>query len=405
MSLSHASSILVYIRKLIRVIAARLPGLRSRSCPIENSPAKHYENVPDISFPIEGCIAEIKVNPLLLENAFAEMPADVLRKGETSVLETRYNYSAKVLDCARVFSDGVTHISVYNRSNTLRKEFSAHHRIPPPRVLKKKCTTVYTGTTLHLAAEITTLNGNLFHWLLDAMGRVLLLQEKLDQTLQIDRYLIPPNIGSYRECMVAMGIDEDKLIELPMGESVEFEKLVWIANPCGYSSHIVPGWLIQAYRKQFSQIISDGMTKSTRLYISRADATARKFRNEDKLEAAMKERGYQIVKLSEYGLVEKIRLFSEATEVVGMSGAGLVCLMFCRRGTRVIEMYPSTFVNYNIASISYQLGHDHRPYVFPSNSLISKVNSFSGKFEIDVEKFLEFHDSAGPLFVPVVCRA
>lgn len=396
----------MYIGKLVKVIAARLPGFHPRSCPVENAAAQGDNREPDIEIPIEGCDVEIQVDPLVLENRFAVMPADTPKDGDSATLQSRFEYNAKILNGARVFSDSVTHISVYDRDNVIREELSAHHRIPPPRILKKRCSTVYTGTTLHLAAEITTLNGNLFHWLLDAMGRMLMLEERMGQKLEIDRYLIPPKIASYRECMIAMGISEEKIIELPLGECVEFEKLIWIANPCGYSSHIVPEWLIQSYRRKFSKIVSKGQTKSTRLYISRQDASARKFSNEDALATALEARGYQIVRLSEYGLAEKVRLFAEATEVIGMSGAGMVCLMFCRPGTQVIEMYPSTFVNYNIASISYQLGHDHIPYIFPSNSFVSKLNSFSGKFEMDVEKFLEFYDSIEPKVQPSIrCSA
>lgn len=390
---SQATLMLVYIKKLVAVIAGRLPGLHGRSCPLDTDSPELDKRARDIKISIEGSSEEIRVNPILLENSFADMPSDHLKEGEASTLQTRFEYGVTVLNCARVFSDSVTHISVYDCDNKIREEYSAHHRIAPPQTLQKQCSTVYTGTTLHLAAEITTLNGNLFHWLLDAMGRMLLLDEKVEQQPAIDRYLIPPKIPMYRECMIAMGVPEDKLIELPLGQSVQFERLVWVTNPCGYSSHIVPGWLIQAYRKRFSKILAKGMGKNTRIYISRKDAITRKFTNEEKLASALQARGYKIVELSEYGLAEKIRLFSDAAEVIGMSGAGLACLLFSRPGTQVIELYPSTFVNYNIASISYQLGHVHVPYIFQSHSLLSKLNSFSGEFEMDIEHFLEFYDS------------
>jgi capsular polysaccharide biosynthesis protein len=100
--------------------------------------------------------------------------------------------------------------------------------------------------------------------------------------------------------------------------------------------------------------------------------------------------GYESVELSDYGFYEKAELFATATDVIGLSGAGMMSVMFCAPGTQVVELFPSNFVGYQYASICGALNQNHYAYIFPNNSFKTKLTRYSGKFDIDVDDFMSF---------------
>ena len=402
---SRNNSIFVYLGKLFSFLAGRVPVTFSGS----SDKGKQSPIQSDI-LAIEHMVTEVQLERMLYERAFETktsdhvVSADSLSGGpsatsadsistDTITVKAEFEYRTEVLHWGKVLSDGVTHVSVYTSDGEICDEHSSHHRIAPLRRLKKSVVTTYEGTTLHLSAEVFTLSGNIAHWILDAMGRLMLLEDRLSTPVQVDRYLIPPNQPDYVKCMVDLGIDQNKLLEMPFNEAVQFEKLLCVSNPCGRSSHVTPEWLIQSYRKRFAELLRLGEYKERRIYISRRDANARKAVNEEQLILELESRGFEIIEGSKYSFAEKARLFSEASEVIGLSGAGLIGLLFCRPGARVIEIYPSYFVNYHYASMCSVLGHDHRPFISGCDSIKSKFNPFAGQCDLDIEEFVEFYDA------------
>ena len=68
-------------------------------------------------------------------------------------------------------------------------------------------------------------------------------------------------------------------------------------------------------------------------------------RNEDALLDAMRHRGFEIVVPGALTLTEQIRVFREASVVVGPHGAGLTNIVFCEPGTIVYELVPDHYPN------------------------------------------------------------
>ena len=44
-------------------------------------------------------------------------------------------------------------------------------------------------------------------------------------------------------------------------------------------------------------------------------------------------------------VAEQVELFVYADVVVAPHGAGLTNLLFCREGTRIVEIFPPTYIN------------------------------------------------------------
>lgn len=80
-----------------------------------------------------------------------------------------------------------------------------------------------------------------------------------------------------------------------------------------------------------------------RLYIDRSSAKLRQLHDDAEVRAVLAKHDFQSFIAHQHNFREQIMRFSQAEMVVGVHGAGMANLMFCRPGTRVIEIFPSNF--------------------------------------------------------------
>jgi capsular polysaccharide biosynthesis protein len=64
--------------------------------------------------------------------------------------------------------------------------------------------------------------------------------------------------------------------------------------------------------------------------------------------------------LEDLPLLTQIRWFAEARAVVGLHGAGLANLAFCRPRTRVVELVPTAWRNPCFANMARQVRADYK---------------------------------------------
>ena len=73
----------------------------------------------------------------------------------------------------------------------------------------------------------------------------------------------------------------------------------------------------------------------------------RYYKNEKRLEDFFRSEGYEIVYAEEYGLIEQIKLFSEAKTIASVSGAGLFNLLWGSEQTKGIEIMVNLLYRYH----------------------------------------------------------
>lgn len=83
-----------------------------------------------------------------------------------------------------------------------------------------------------------------------------------------------------------------------------------------------------------------------RIYVDRRGSAIRPLENEDELAQALAGRGFATVRLERMNVAEQRACFARAAVIVAPHGAGLTNLVFCRPGTRVIEIMPHTLLNW-----------------------------------------------------------
>ena len=108
----------------------------------------------------------------------------------------------------------------------------------------------------------------------------------------------------------------------------------------------LPNWILNYLRQKFLKI---KYTKKfpDKFYIDRRDAKSnhshlRKIINEKEVKEFLVTKGYSIIALSDLSFKDQINLFQNASQIVGLHGAGFANLIFCKPNTRVIELKSNT---------------------------------------------------------------
>jgi len=305
-------------------------------------------------------------------------------------VETRFNYKAEILDSATVLTNAHSHVSVYGNDALYIERYSWYKKLKPIRKLYKKPSKKYRGVTLHLCTMAEAIKGNYAHWMIDVVSRYLLIAKFNDQIPEFDQYLIPTGNTAFKDIFNILGISESRLIELKPGVAVEFEHLVCTSNPRGYSSGICAGWIIEGYRSAVKPKYPFDKNTFKKIYVSRQDGHNRKIIQEKGLIRRLEEMGYKSLEMSNYTLEEKAGIFACAESVIGLTGAGMLNVLFCKPGTQIVELYPTNFVNYLYLSIAQFLKLDHHQFIFDSKTNVRNNNPFIGNLNIDVDDFSQF---------------
>ena len=218
----------------------------------------------------------------------------------------------------------------------------------------------YTPETL---AVITfQVSYNYFHWMFDVLSRLIRIQQN---SIEFDRIVISrgdkyeENYCDFQdETLGLLGIPKEKLIECNSQTYIQAKKLI-VTSLAGFTSH-VPKDVCLSIRKEFLE--KGNVQKKDgyeRIFISRGDATHRKLLNEDQVFATLEKYGFKFVTLSALSFIEKIQLFHSAEVIVSPHGAGLANLTFCNPDTKIIELFPPTYVVPCFYIISSHVGLDY----------------------------------------------
>ncbi len=173
-----------------------------------------------------------------------------------------------------------------------------------------------------------------FHWLADALTRLYVIRERLDELV----LLLPrkyEGLEFVRSSLKPFAIRE--LEFLKESEVLRCERLVVPTHtaPSGhYSEEAIQGvrsLLVGYYGRAAS---NDG----ERVYISRGRARKRKLVNEEAIVAMLGEFGFRIVYAEDHSFEEQVRIAAGARYLVSNHGAGLTNMLFMRPGGSVLEL-------------------------------------------------------------------
>lgn len=194
---------------------------------------------------------------------------------------------------------------------------------------------------------------NYYHWLMNVLPRLALYQDpEGDRKILINEGLIGyqietlKHLGVWEKCVVAPSnhlIVEDYMF-------APYTSMVNGLNP--QAIHFLRDGFLTDEQKQ-----AKGDRK---IYLSRKNAS-RSAVNEEEVTELFRESGWDIIDGAQHTLLEQVEIFSKASHICGVHGAGLLNLIWASKETHVIELFPSTRMVASNENIAAYLGMDYEP--------------------------------------------
>lgn len=155
---------------------------------------------------------------------------------------------------------------------------------------------------------------------------------------------------------------------LPIRRYVPFCYCYMGTEKCGTTEWFKYNYLaIDIIRKDFEEYIIP--RKFRNIFISRERynqrylerineerSQQRYYKDEKQLEDFFRSEGYEIVYAEDYGLIDQIKLFSEAKTIASVSGAGLFNLLWSNQNTKVIEIMTNPLYRYHFKKFGEHVG-------------------------------------------------
>jgi capsular polysaccharide biosynthesis protein len=219
------------------------------------------------------------------------------------------------------------------------------------------------GTSALLAAAS---GANYFHWLLESLPRLPLIEKAGVALNEIDRFFINEEQRPFHaQTFEALGMPAAKLVNGRKDRVFRCEHLLVASLPA--EPMVFPAWALAFLRERFLPLVAP--VPLNRIFISRRYATRRRLLNESEIEARLRQAGFKTAVLEELSFREQVGLFASASLIVAPHGAGLGNLVFAQPGTKVLELVGPTFINHCYQKLA---GAMQLPYVELVGSLTTQ---------------------------------
>jgi len=191
------------------------------------------------------------------------------------------------------------------------------------------------------------------HWLSFGLGRLAYIEREIKRD-KIDHFIVPSRLKRVQtDTLKLMGIPLDKVISVADVPSIKCERLVlstW--------SHFIDPIVIDFLRKEFLKSTKPSRF-GKRLYISRQRSTGRRLSNEAEVLDVLEPLGFETVFCEDISFEDQVAMFAQADVILGAHGSDLSNVLFCRRGTKILELFGSQFLNTNIWTTANLVGAEY----------------------------------------------
>lgn len=216
---------------------------------------------------------------------------------------------------------------------------------------------------------------NYGHFLLDCLPGVAAIRQL---TLPDFRYVFPTLKSWHKEHLLKQGVDP-----LVAEEPVYFCDQIIFTSCMDHNLH----WPNRHFRLIATGDREPHPTRST--YLSRA-TQKRKFVSEREVEAALSQRGFDIVAPETLTVDQQIETFKKSKIIIGPTGAGFANILFCSPGTIVIEIQPRGMYNVWVRNLCILLGLRWMPY-FCSSKITNVTHPEAGmEYDLNIRDLMDF---------------
>ncbi len=224
---------------------------------------------------------------------------------------------------------------------------------------------------------------NYTHWLIDCL---LALHLMLDYVPDGAKLLLPGTLRTLRsasrrvvdhyDTLRAFGFDHLPQIEID-APYCRVEHAYWVE---GEAVSNMPATAFRSLRARVAALRPPPARRDGRIYIARRGG--RRVANAELLQPFLERQGFTTYYMEDYSIDEQIDMFSQAEWVIGPHGAELGNLLFCRPGTRVLELAPDYDYKPYFSYMCNKLNLSHGVLPCPTTD-----TSFNGDIILNMGKF------------------
>lgn len=181
---------------------------------------------------------------------------------------------------------------------------------------------------------------NYGHWMIDIFPKIFAIRAQIQSgKIRVGLSSVPSFV---KQTLQLAGLDPNCIHVVSAPERVE--RAIYVSP---VSEAQTPGG-ISRYAIDVARRISADVTGGTqkKIFISRRDAAVRRLWNEEEVTEIVKQYGYDTICCGDLSVPEQIAVFKGATHVIGVFGASLTNLAFCKDKIRAMIICPGDYIDH-----------------------------------------------------------
>ena len=197
-----------------------------------------------------------------------------------------------------------------------------------------------------------------YHWMVDVLPRLGVVRRAGYEWSSIDHFLVRDfDLGFQKATLAELGIPASKILCTKDQPAYTADELlhVELRNFVGMRMH---GFVPEFLRSVFLKTKDASRSQGRRIFITRPAGVNRAVINEQDLLYEIQKTGLENVTMEGMTLAEQADLFYSADVIVTTHGGALTNLVYCRPGTKVIELFGEHVFSYyyglaNLCGLDY----------------------------------------------------
>jgi capsular polysaccharide biosynthesis protein len=233
---------------------------------------------------------------------------------------------------------------------------------------------------------------NYFHWLFDLLPKIEILFNN-DHLKKIDFFYLPTINSFILRTLKSYGIKEKQLINSSIQKHIEADEILAFEHLYIKKGHFhnsfekIPKWIIFFLRKKFIKLKKE-ISFNKQFFIDRSDSKFEhyKINNQIELKKMLKKNGFDYIQLSKIDWYKQIYIFNNAKTIIGLHGAGLANLVFCKKNTKIFEILVKNHSQINLyKNISKKIRLNYKKIIIPN-----KKNKKERKIELNINSLKKY---------------
>ena len=240
--------------------------------------------------------------------------------------------------------------------------------------------------------------GNPWHIWIDVISKFRLMEKRWSTNFARYCYILA-NHSPYFEKVCNALFPDVKIVVMPKGATWQFKHLLVPSMSNSKDGVIVPP--LAPWLRHFKGLKNlKGVKPHRKIVVLRPGAKTRRMLNSDEL--LLKLKGWDTVTLENLSIQDQMRTFAEASHVLAAHGAGMVNLLWCQPGTKIIEIQDRNMIHKKVYPLlSHNLNLDHTLYLADVEQIprenghkLEGVKRFSDmiNFKINIPEIMEHLD-------------